>query len=167
MIVAGFAAHLGTLALRNYRQAQFFRSLGRDGRTFNPKLPSYSDSVFKVAEMFHPMSHVLTGKTFYNCDFIGPSVIMFDGHVTMMGDGGFHDCGDVIFPPAGTNLTSALVFRNCTFNNCRFFRVGVITSSISVVESLVRGGARDPRNIAPQQIEARANPVPATPVPND
>lgn len=153
-LVAGFllgslilaaAAALAASAYRRFKEGQLYRALAQKQSGFNPKSDNYSDEVFNVADMFHPMSHVLDQKTFHNCDFIGPGVILFDGHINLVGGGDFVECGDLIFAPGGTAVTSVLVLRNCTFRNCRFFRVGLLTSSPGVIDGFVSFGARDPR----------------------
>lgn len=147
-IVAAFimalAASAVASAYRKFREGRLFDVLAQSKTIFNPKTDHYRDQVFRIQDMFHPMSHRLEHKTFQNCDIIGPGVIMFEDGVTLHNPQ-FVDCGDVIFPPVGTRLTSVLVLKHCTFRNCRFFRTAPLTSSAAVLDSFVAMGARDPR----------------------
>ena len=164
LLLAAVSVALFSVVYKKVRQGQFFAALSQTPNNFNPKLHNYSDNVFRIQDMMpNPMAHTLEGRTFHNCDFIGPGVVLFAGniHIHRQTPGPmFFDCGDVIFPPVGTNLTSALVLNNCTLRDCRFYRVGIITSAESVLQTLMTAGFRDPRVPRQQQTSPPATPQP-------
>ena len=70
-----------------------------------------------------PFVDAVEDKTFTNCEFFGPAVITF--HNCSVGSI-FRWCDFVKMPPGPVQAQNILIFKDCTFNNCKFIRITLL-----------------------------------------
>ena len=93
-----------------------------------------------ILEAGYRREAIIEGRTFIDCIFEGPAVLLpvqgcsFNG--CNMGET-MGDARNLMLNPMGpSKVTGAIPFKNCAFTNCQFLRVG-FTGSSAFVNDLV------------------------------
>jgi hypothetical protein len=131
------------LSLRQH-EARYFHFLEKAQNTFNPRTKQHYKEVLKISDMFSPISSAIEGKSFDDCDFIGPGAIILITANTVS-QNVFYDQGDIVFVPKGTQVVGALALIDCTIKNSRFWRVSFVTDNEVELNWFLEIGFRDPR----------------------
>lgn len=108
-------------------QAEYTRAVATQKRATNPLQESYRDEVIHLEDLRLPGKQLHENKHFKRCKIVGPGAIAILGGTYV--DSGFIDCGDVIVLPDNAYLTGIIALKNCTVEQCEFFRVTIFTSS--------------------------------------
>ena len=106
--------------------------------------PTYTNQRIWLPQLILEASYrreaIIEDRTFIDCTFEGPAVLLpvqgcsFNG--CSMGET-MGDARNLMLNPMGpSKVTGAVPFKNCTFTNCQFLRVG-FTGSSAFVNDLV------------------------------
>jgi hypothetical protein len=86
----------------------------------NPLDTLFTTRRVRITDLAPPVGQVIDGKTFVDCDILGPANVMFQGcHF-------HHNTGEVVdalIVKLGASPTNGFGFRNCIFRQCRFYLV--------------------------------------------
>jgi hypothetical protein len=86
----------------------------------NPLDTLFTTKRVRIADLSPPIGAIIEGKTFVDCDIMGPANVMFDGcHF----HGNTGDVVDAIIIKPGMIPRNGFGFRNCIFRGCRFYLV--------------------------------------------
>jgi hypothetical protein len=110
MLVAAFA--------RERIQMVKFRNWVFSAHQINPLDAMFNSRRIRLVDLAPPIGPFITGKTFIDCEIIGPANIMFSScH--------FQQCGgevvDGIVIKAPFQPSNGFGFKNCTFTRCKFY----------------------------------------------
>ena len=86
----------------------------------NPLESVFSHVRINIADLLPPLALRVNDKTFINCDIVGPAQIYLDR--SLMSNSGGESVDAVIGRP-GANSMNGIIFVNCVFRDCRFYRV--------------------------------------------
>lgn len=104
----------------------------------NPGDSVFQNKRIKLTEFFDPFWSRCEGKTFIDCDLIGPAVILFHGGTPEIQNA--IDC-DFVSVQVGKPLRHGFVFVNCTLRNCR-----VIKCTVLISDDVAKAAALDGAN---------------------
>lgn len=138
------SGQLGVLLFRVSRTmaatASFHEKLSRIPNRINPLDTTFEKKVISLSDFSRPGKQLYEGKTFTDCEFHGPgNMAMIEGHI----DGMAIDPGDILVPRDGLT-TCAIVFKNCYFINCSYFRIGIVVSQETAIDMLSRAANYTP-----------------------
>lgn len=101
-------------------QAEYTRTVSQPKKHVNPLLDSFKDLIIPVEELRVPGVQVHENKHFKRCHFVGPAAIAILGGNYVSTS--FNEVGDIIPLPDNTYLTGIIVLKNCTVEECTFYR---------------------------------------------
>jgi hypothetical protein len=105
---------------REKMQQVKFRNTVFSSTYLNPLDTLFTTRRVRVVDLSPPIGAVIRGKTFVDCDIMGPANIMFeDCH--FQGNAG--DVVDAIIIKPGMTPRNGFGFQNCIFRECRFYLV--------------------------------------------
>lgn len=107
-------------------QAEYTRIVSQPKSHVNPLQESFKDLVIPVEELRVPGVQVHENKHFKRCSFVGPAAIALMGGSFIRT--GFNETGDIIPLPNNTLLTGIIVLKNCTVEDCNFYRTTLMVS---------------------------------------
>lgn len=110
-------------------QQKYYNNLLEVKSDVNPLAENFSDAIIHLVDLRLPVLEPQKHKTFRRCRLVGPLTIAILGGSIEHSE--FSNCGDVIALPDIQDkifLNGALVFVNCSFFNCTFTEVTVITN---------------------------------------
>ncbi len=117
-------------------QKKFYQTADR----INPMQSHFLRNRIKLEDLLPPGIGWVEGKTFEDCDLVGPlNILTID--VTMHGN--FFESVDHIEIAADTlyNIKNARVFKDCTFRKCRFYNVSFLINEVNYDNVTSIGGA--------------------------
>ena len=101
------------------RQFVRFREIAFEVSHINPMEDVFRKQRIRVIDLAAPIGGQIKGKTFNDCDLIGPVNVMFSNNCTFHGNSGNGVDGLIVreekFP------TNGFGFDACAFRNCRFY----------------------------------------------
>lgn len=103
---------------------KFNASAQERGSAVNPMDVAFTDKRILLNDFVLPSFPVIQGKTFVNCDIVGPAVIYFS--ITTSAQPIRQPRIDAVWVPSNarpTNLANVFYFDQCSFRNCSFQRV--------------------------------------------
>jgi hypothetical protein len=107
-------------------QTEYTRAVSQPKQHVNPLLDSFKDQIIPVEELRVPGVQVHENKHFKRCKFVGPAAIALIGGSFIRTS--FNETGDIIPIPDNTLLTGIIVLKNCTVEDCSFFRTTIMTN---------------------------------------
>jgi hypothetical protein len=126
-VVAGLiGALLGALIMllttvaRERLQLIRFRNSAFDASGINPLDTTYQQKRIRVVDLAPPVGFIIEGKTFIDCDIVGPVNLVFADCI-FHGNSGV--VVDAVVVKQGLDPQHGYGFRNCIFRQCRFFSV--------------------------------------------
>lgn len=108
------------LGYRAFSDAMLANTLAVTPKTINPLEDNFYRVRINLSDFISPFTMEYTGKTFTECDFIGPAVICFIKGAKLSNPQ-LIAC-DLITPSHG-RLTTGLFFHDTHFVKCRFYKV--------------------------------------------
>lgn len=84
----------------------------------NPLDSNFEGKRIRLSELFSPFSEVYDGKTFRNCEIIGPGAIVFLDQMNLYTPG-LYACDLVAVKSA--HIRTAVGFQRSTFDHCKFY----------------------------------------------
>lgn len=123
MAIAVLLYSFWTSARIRHERARFAQKL-RESETasVNPLDSHFVGKRIKLDQFLPPYTEPVSGKTFVDCDLVGPVMLSFVDHVQFI-QGRFSNCDLVALKKDGGLVYNALIFDHSTFRNCRFFNV--------------------------------------------
>jgi hypothetical protein len=115
MIVAGIGYLIRFYAVK----IAYFKQASRPTNLINPLSNSFDRVRIRVADLPQPGFRLVEGKTFVDCELVGPESIILSGCDLGVFKGGF--CDFMVIRDRGPRPENIIVFRNCTFVRCKFF----------------------------------------------
>jgi len=106
--------------------AEYTRSVSQPKSRVNPLLHSFEDQLIPVEELRLPGVQIHENKHFKRCSFVGPAAIVLLGGTFVRTT--FYEAGDVIPVPDNTFCVGIVGLKNCTLEDCEFFRTTIITA---------------------------------------
>jgi hypothetical protein len=106
--------------------AEYTRSVSQPKNHINPLQDSFKDQIIPIEELRVPGVQVHENKHFKGCSFVGPAAIALMGGNFV--NTNFNETGDLIPLPENTFLTGIIVLKNCTVENCTFYRTTLMVS---------------------------------------
>lgn len=91
-------------------------------QAINPLDQTFERRRIAIHDITPPFGVVVEGKTFLDCELIGPANIAMSGCTVQ---GCQYTIVDSVLVSDTAQLQNGLLFRNCTFLNCHFFRVSI------------------------------------------
>lgn len=129
LAVAIFAAY--SLLKYFLAKSNYVSQLKEPKSTINPIDNFFTKKRIHVADLASPIStEFIVGKTFADCELIGPAVIGFFNNCTVASNT-FTAC-DFVKLKQGASIHNLLGFENCTLTKCKIYK-----STIYVPENLV------------------------------
>ncbi|WP_417884533.1 hypothetical protein [Vibrio rumoiensis] len=107
-------------------QAEYTRIVSQPKSHVNPLQESFKDLVIPVEDLRVPGAQVHENKHFKRCSFVGPAALALMGGSFIRTD--FNETGDIIPLPNNTFLTGIIVLKNCTVEDCKFYRTTLMVS---------------------------------------
>ena len=92
----------------------------RDAHSTNPMKNHFENERFSLRDIAHPISQRIKGKSFKNCELIGPQAIVFTGTGLVRGVG-FHDC-DFVHVRDGALIKNIIVLEDCSIDGGSIWR---------------------------------------------
>lgn len=89
-------------------------------RSVNPLLSSFEKERFKVSDFYSPFAIVNEGKSFTDCEIIGPGCIAILSHCNLWSP---HLIGCDVVAVTKAHVKTAAGFTKSTFKDCRFINV--------------------------------------------
>ena len=132
---------LFNLSRKQSAHTKYLQNLSIVSSTINPLSESFENTIIKLSNLHLPLGSPHIKKTFKGCTIIGPGAIAIIG-------GGYYDnrftnIGDIILVPNDTVLQGVIMLEHCTFTNCRFINLTIISSNdASYVKLFEEMGAR-------------------------
>ena len=118
--------YLIKLADSKSAHAEYTRSVSQPKNHINPLQDSFRDQIIPIEELRVPGVQVHENKHFKGCSFVGPGAIALMGGSYLSTN--FNDTGDLIPLPENTWLTGIIVLKNCTVENCSFYRTTLMVN---------------------------------------
>ena len=118
--------YLIKLADSKSAHAEYTRSVSQPKKHINPLLDSFKDQIIPIEELRIPGVQVHENKHFKRCSFVGPAAIAFVGGSFIKTN--FNETGDIIPLPENTYLTGIIALKNCTVEDCNFYRTTLMVS---------------------------------------
>ncbi len=106
--------------------AEYTRAVSQPKNHINPLLDSFKDQIIPIEELRVPGMQVHENKHFKDCSFVGPAAVALVGGTFV--NTNFTETGDLIPVPDNTHLTGVILLRNCTVENCNFYRTTLMVS---------------------------------------
>jgi hypothetical protein len=106
--------------------AEYTRSVSQPKNHINPLLDNFKDQIIPIEELQIPGVQVHENKHFKECAFVGPAAVALVGGTFV--NTKLSETGDLIPIPENTNLTGIIVLKNCTIDNCNFYRTTLMVS---------------------------------------
>lgn len=134
-VVAGFAGVAVWVALYVAWQwgfywrvrARFNAAMLERGSVLNPMKQLFTDERIFINDLVLPSYPIIHGKTFVNCDLIGPGCIYFYVNTTAQPIRYPRIDAVWVAPKAKpTSMANAFFFDQCTFTNCSFQRITLL-----------------------------------------
>lgn len=94
------------------------------GDRINPLDVVFQNRRILISDLLPPIGFDVTGKTFINCEIIGPANIVLSGHGSMSGCGGA--MVDAVLARENALIQNGTQFLNCNFQNCNLFKITFI-----------------------------------------
>jgi hypothetical protein len=114
---------ISSLAFRIRVMAKFNERALEHGGRFNPMERTFENQRIYLADLVLPSHPLVEGKTFVDCDIIGPgNVYWFDGNSAYPIRAPIIDA--ILLDP-DAKFTNGFIFKNCLFRNCSFQRITV------------------------------------------
>jgi hypothetical protein len=107
--------------------AEYTRSVSQPKNHINPLQDSFKDQIIPIEELRVPGVQVHENKHFKGCSFVGPAAIALIGGNYV--NTNFNETGDLIPLPHNTFLTGIIVLKNCTVENCNFYRTTLMVNA--------------------------------------
>ncbi len=107
-------------------QAEYTRIVSQPKSHVNPLQESFKDLVIPVEELRVPGVQVHENKHFKRCSFVGPAALALMGGNFIRTS--FNETGDIVPLPNNTFLTGIIVLKNCTVEDCNFYRTTLMVS---------------------------------------
>jgi hypothetical protein len=127
---AGLAALIYQLGISAHRQLirnRYDAKLLANGGAIDPLAKTFESKRIYLNEFALPSKPLIEGKTFIECELIGPAnVVLVSGNTVT--DQQLPIC-DAILIAEGADPSNGYVFRNCIFRNCSFVRVTFMVTS--------------------------------------
>jgi hypothetical protein len=143
-LVLLLAMQIWNASIRATASRRFYES----GERINPTQNVFQAVRVKISDLTPPVGQKITGKTFVDCEIVGPSNIVLSG-TTRLTDSGF-DHLDCIILNGHVPVFNGVEFNNCSFLRCNFFLISVLVPEpfVSTFEAGFQGGIQwlsDPR----------------------
>jgi hypothetical protein len=100
--------------------AEYTRAVSQPKNHVNPLQDSFKDQIIPIEELRVPGIQMHENKHFKGCTFVGPAAIALIGGNFV--NSSFNETGHLIPLPDNTLLTGIIVLKNCTVENCSFYR---------------------------------------------
>ena len=112
--------------------ARLYEATAATPSSFNRLQGEFVRQTINVRELIHPLGQPLRDKTFVDCEFHGPGLMVLSGS----GFAGQMGGGNVEFirlrTNAGTTTPNKAILSNCHLRNCRFYNVAIALTSESI-----------------------------------
>ena len=102
----------------------FVRKLAAGPAPFNPLSDHFERQQIKLADFRNPFNLVHSGKTFINCEIIGPGVIFFTGN-SVLQDIGFINC-DCVAVREGAFVQNLMAFDSAVLRGGKIYGATVL-----------------------------------------
>jgi hypothetical protein len=145
-LVAGMAgglvfACLIALVSFSYRciaQARLAHALAIEPKNINPLAEKFDRQQIRLSDFASPITQEYAGKTFIDCEFVGPGVIFFYRGVGLQ-EWRIEACDFIAVGPGA--IRTGTIFSDSLFIRCHFYKVLFILAEpfASDVEAKVRG----------------------------
>jgi hypothetical protein len=134
------------LALMSWSTAALFRAMyyarsARPSDTPNPLDKTFTHRRIRLVDFCDPVTRVIRGKTFVECELVGPAVALFSG-CRLIGSGGPLEAVGCNFISArdGDGLQYNGIFMDdCTLQNCRYLSLTMIFNKWTA-DNMDKGG---------------------------
>ncbi|NOY48335.1 MAG: hypothetical protein GXO84_09120 [Chlorobi bacterium] len=100
--------------------AEYTRALSQIKSHINPLQDSFKDLIIPIEDLRIPGILLHENKHFKRCSFVGPGAIALMGGTYIYTN--FYETGDIIPIPDNTMLTGIVILKNCTIEECKFYR---------------------------------------------
>ena len=105
---------------REKMQQVRFRNTVFSGTYLNPLDTLFTTKRVRIADLSPPIGAIIEGKTFVDCEIMGPANVVFEG-CHFHGNSG--EVVDAIIIKPGMIPRNGFGFQNCIFRGCRFYLV--------------------------------------------
>jgi hypothetical protein len=107
--------------------AEYTRSVSQPKNHVNPLNNTFKDQLIPIEELRIPGVQIHENKHFKGCSFVGPgSIALLGGNFVRTN---FNEIGDIIPIPDNTYLTGIILLKNCTVEDCNFYRTTIMVSA--------------------------------------
>lgn len=101
-------------------------------KSVNPLASNFDTQRINIIDFFSPFNAHHVGKTFNNCDIVGPAVIALNACFISGMKPEFTNCNYVqIKHGRPLHLQSVVIFQGCTFINCCFYQCVICITNLS------------------------------------
>mgnify|MGYP006932283050 CR=1 FL=1 len=111
--------------------ARLYNAAAATPSSFNRLEKEFVRQTIKVSEIIHPTGEGVSGKTFIECEFHGPGLILMSGCTFDEYYGGNVEFIRLRGPKGQTIPNKAYLF-NCHLKDCRFYNVAIALTTETV-----------------------------------
>lgn len=101
-------------------ESQYREALARVPRSVNPLLSSFEKERLRVSDFYAPFSLLNEGKTFRDCEIIGPGCVAMLGQCSLFEP---HLIACDVVAVKSAHVKTAVGFSKSAFHNCKFINV--------------------------------------------
>lgn len=133
-VIAGFAGVLAwvvirfiwSISIRIRVNAKYDAQAIEHSADFNPLDLTFERKRIFIGDFVLPSHPIIDGKTFIECDLIGPATIYFHGNnqAALIRPPKF----DAVWLAPNATINNAFTFTNCIFRDCSFQRITMLAS---------------------------------------
>lgn len=119
--------YLINLATKNSATRKYYNSLATTSSNINPLNETFEGLIINLEDLRLPLNKVHENKRFKRCDLVGPMTIaLVSGSLS---NSHLNVCHEIIALPEGEHMLPGVIkFLNCTFIECRFVQVTIMTN---------------------------------------
>jgi hypothetical protein len=132
-LVVALITYIMSIAKKYRANAYYLQESAKPTEHVNPLESSFERKRFRVHEFFSSFLLINKGKSFTECDIVGPGSIALIQNCTVT-DAHLLQC-DIVVVKAGLNtILGAAGFDTAIFNRCRFFNVTMIVTEETALQ---------------------------------
>jgi hypothetical protein len=91
-----------------------------DADSVNPLADHFSRRRINLVDFAHPFYQATEAAKFHDCELVGPAAVVLEGSSLVHSQ--LQNC-DAVIVRKDTPLNGVMLFRNCIFDRCKFYRV--------------------------------------------
>lgn len=123
-LVVALIIYIVRASQRASAEAMLNTAMAGRSTNINPLAGNFADEIIYISDLCLPGKQVHEHKQFRRCKFVGPGAVCLMGGTFVRN--GFYEIGHILTIPENTTVSGITVLKNCTVEDCEFFRTTLI-----------------------------------------